>query len=212
MTGVRQHAGCDAPTGLRPISLHETRMPFWRLPVLILHGALGAAALGALPAAYASEAGVQVPSMTAEQGADGGCQPGADVAAPCGQLWLNPGFYAWHFQKDRHLNNRASGFGAEYRFSEMGAVTAGVYHNSNWSFSHYLGYYWRPLKWGAMRMGLIAGAVDGYPGTRKGGWFPAVLPTASVEYGRLGLNVFYIPSYKDSVNGSITFQLKIGIF
>ncbi len=137
---------------------------------------------------------------------------GDGAAQQPGELWLNPGFYAYHFQRDRHLNNRASGFGAEYRFSEAGALTAGAYHNSNWTFSHYLGYYWRPVAWGPTRMGLIAGAVDGYPGTRKGRWFPVVLPTASVEYGRIGLNMFYIPSYKDSVNGSITFQLKLRIF
>lgn len=136
----------------------------------------------------------------------------ADASVPIRELWVNPGFYAYHFQRDRHLNNRASGLGAEYRFSRSGAIAVGVYHNSNWSFSHYLGYFWRPLAIGPARFGLIAGAVNGYPGTRKGGWFPAVLPTVSVEYRRVGLNMFYIPSYKDSVNGSITLQIKLRIF
>ncbi len=139
-------------------------------------------------------------------------QAGGEKAAPIRELWLDPGFYAYHFQKDRHLNDRASGLGAEYRFSEASSVAAGVYHNSNWGFSHYAGYYWRPLVLGPVRIGAIAGVVNGYPGTRKGGWFPAVLPTASAEYGRVGLNIFYIPSYKDSVNGSITFQLKLRVF
>ncbi|HEY5994609.1 MAG TPA: hypothetical protein VIU46_08420 [Gallionellaceae bacterium] len=133
-------------------------------------------------------------------------------ALPVSELWLNPGFYAYHFQKDRHLNNKAAGFGAEYRFSTASSVTAGIYHNSNWSTSHYLGYYWRPLTLGPMRLGAVFGALDGYPGTRKGGWFPAVIPTARVEYGWLGLNMFYIPSYRDSVNGSITFQLVLKVY
>ncbi len=128
---------------------------------------------------------------------------------PAEELWLNPGFYAYHFQKDRHLRNDAWGFGAEYRYSTVSAVTAGIYRNSNWGTSHYVGYYWRPLEVGGMRLGAVLGALNGYPGTRKGGWFPAALPTASVEYGRLGLNIFYIPSIRDSVNGSITFQLNV---
>ncbi len=136
----------------------------------------------------------------------------AAQAQPVSELWLNPGFYAYHFQKDRHLNDKAAGFGAEYRFSSTSAVTAGSYHNSNWGRSHYVAYYWRPVSIGPVRLGVIAGAVDGYPGTRKGGWFPAALPTLNVEYGRIGLNVFYVPSYKDSVNGSITFQLNLKVW
>lgn len=138
--------------------------------------------------------------------------PAADGKDGVGALWLNAGFYAYHFQKDRHLNNRAVGFGVAYRFSETVAFTAGGYHNSNWGYSNYLGCYWRPLQLGPVRLGAAFAAVDGYPGTRHGGWFPAVLPTASVEYRRIGLNVFYIPSYQNSVNGSITFQLKFRIF
>jgi len=131
---------------------------------------------------------------------------------PAQELWLNPGFYAYHFQRDRHLNNNAAGFGAEYRFSTVSAITVGIFHNSNWRTSHYLGYYWRPVMIGPMRLGAVIGALDGYPGTRNGNWFPAALPTASVEYGRLGVNIFYIPSYKDSVNGSITLQLKLRVY
>ncbi len=149
-------------------------------------------------AAQAQDAGPSLAAPTPQQ--------------PVSEFWLNPGFFAYHFQRDRHLNNDAAGLGMEYRFSQAGAVTAGVYHNSNWHTSHYVAYYWRPLALGPMRFGLIGGAVDGYPGTRKGGWFPAVLPTASVQYGRIGMNVFYIPSYQNSVNGSITFQLKVRIF
>lgn len=128
------------------------------------------------------------------------------------ELWLNPGFYAYHFQKDRHLNNDAAGLGAEYRFSTESAVTAGIYHNSNWHTSHYLGYYWRPLALGPARLGAIMGALDGYPGARNGNWFPAVLPTAAMEYGRIGLNIFYIPSYRNRINGSITFQLNLRVY
>ncbi len=133
-------------------------------------------------------------------------------AQPVSELWLDPGFYAYHFQRDRHLNDNAAGIGAEYRFSSSSAVAAGSYHNSNWGRAHYVAYYWRPVAVGPVRFGVVAGVVNGYPGTRKGGWFPAALPTLSVEHGRIGLNVFYVPSYKDSINGSITFQLNFRLF
>ena len=42
--------------------------------------------------------------------------------------------------------------------------------------------------------------------------FPAVLPAASVEYKRVGLNVLVIPTYKDRVHGAISFQLKLKLF
>lgn len=131
---------------------------------------------------------------------------------PVAELWLNPGFYAYHFQKDRNLNNNVAGFGAEYRYSTESALTAGVYHNSNWHTSHYLAFYWRPVMVGPMRLGAVVGLLDGYPGTRKGGWFPAAIPTVNVDYGRVGINVFFIPTIRDSVNGSITFQLNFKVY
>lgn len=187
------------------------RIRRWQFKAYVRYGLCMTVVMCSLPmAAYAGALTGPAPHAAAEQGA--GPSSNAARVLPQDALWLNPGFYAWHFQKDRNLNNRASGFGAEYRISETGAFTAGVYHNSNWGFSHYLAYYWRPLSWGRMRFGAVAGVLDGYPGTRHGGWFPAVLPTASLEYGRIGLNMFYIPSYQESINGSITLQIKLRVF
>jgi hypothetical protein len=139
--------------------------------------------------------------------------PAADAQAqPISEVWLNPGFYAYHFQKDRNLNNDAFGFGAEYRYSSEGAFEAGVFYNSYWHTSHYLAYCWRPVMAGPVRLGVIAGAVDGYPGTRNGGWFPLAIPTAQVEFGRVGVNILFIPSIGNSVNGSITFQLNVKVY
>ena len=63
-------------------------------------------------------------------------ETGAAETDGVGALRINPGFYAYHFQRDRHLNNRASGFGAEYQFSRTVAFTAGGYHNSNLGYSN----------------------------------------------------------------------------
>lgn len=131
---------------------------------------------------------------------------------PAQELWINPGFYAYHFQRDKNLNDNATGFGIEYRFSEKSAFTAGIYHNSNWRTSHYLGYYWQPWVLGPVHLGAVIGAIDGYPYMWNGNWFPAVLPAASVEYGRIGLNIYLIPTYKNRIAGSVSFQLKLKVF
>lgn len=128
------------------------------------------------------------------------------------QLWLSPGFYAYHFQRHLDLNDNAAGLGVEYRYSNDSALAAGIYHNSNWRTSHYLGYYWQPLAIGRLRLGAVIGALNGYPGTRNGGWFPAALPVVSVEYGRLGMNLYLVPTYKDVVHGSIAIQLKLRMY
>lgn len=114
------------------------------------------------------------------------------------QLWLNPGFYAFHFQRHKNLNGNATGFGFEYRFSKTEGFTAGIYHSSNWRTSHYLGYFWQPWMLGPVRLSAVVGAIDGYPYVWmwNGNWFPAILPVASMEYHRVGLNIFLIPPYK----------------
>lgn len=131
---------------------------------------------------------------------------------PLQELWLNPGFYSWHFQRDKGLNDSNPGFGAEYRFSTVASVTAGRFYNSDREYSNYVGVYYQPLAIGDVRLGIVAGGFDGYPKMRNGGWFPAVIPVASIEYKRVGLNFAIIPSYKDRLYGAFSFQLKFKVW
>ena len=131
---------------------------------------------------------------------------------PISELWVNPGLYSLHFQRDKGLNDNNIGIGAEYRYSTVSAITAGVIDNSDRKASRYAGWYWQPLALGPVRLGGVAGAMDGYPKYRDGGWFPVLLPAASVEYKRVGLNVLVIPTYKDRLYGAISFQLKLKAF
>jgi len=105
---------------------------------------------------------------------------------PISEFWLNPGLYSLHFQRDKGLNDNNIGIGFEYRYSTVSSVTAGVIDNSDRKTSRYAGWYWQPLALGPVRLGGVAGAMDGYPKFRDGGWFPVVLPAASVEYKRVG--------------------------
>ncbi|MBY0243799.1 MAG: hypothetical protein K2X55_31280 [Burkholderiaceae bacterium] len=129
-------------------------------------------------------------------------------SAPLSELWINPGFYSFHFDRDKGLNNNNYGLGAEYRFSTVMSATAGRFYNSDRRYSNYAGMYWQPVALGPLRLGVVAGAFDGYPRAHNGGWFPAVIPTISYEYQRVGANIAVIPGYKDRLYGAISVQLK----
>lgn len=131
---------------------------------------------------------------------------------PVNELWLNPGFYSYHFQKNKGLNNRNFGLGGEYRYSTISSFTLGVFDNSDRRISHYAGWYWQPIGLGPVRVGAVFGAIDGYPNMLKGGWFLAAIPAASIEYKNFGANLLFMPSYKDRLYGAISLQLKLRVF
>jgi hypothetical protein len=135
------------------------------------------------------------------------------VAAPAAfaDIWVNPGFYSHHFDKEKNLNNNNHGFGVEATVSKTYSLTAGVFENSNRQTSHYVGAYVMPFQVGALKAGVAVGAFDGYPLMREGGWFAAVVPTMAIEGRRLGLNVSLIPKIGDKVNSAIAFQVKFNI-
>lgn len=133
-------------------------------------------------------------------------------AAPRSEFWLDTGFATAHFDSDKNLNGANKGLGAEYRFSGTMAATAGRFYNSDRAWSNYAGVIWQPYAVGPVRVGLAVAAFDGYPNMRRGGWFPAAIPTLTYEYQRVGVNIGIIPTYKDRLYGGISFQLKFKLF
>ena len=131
---------------------------------------------------------------------------------PISEFWLNPGLYSYHFQKDKGLNNSNFGLGGEYRYSTASSFMLGVIDNSDRQTSRYASWCWQPLGVGPARFGAVVGAMDGYPKMRNGGWFLAVIPTASVEYKNIGANMMFIPGYKDRLYGAISLQLKLKVY
>ncbi len=131
---------------------------------------------------------------------------------PISEFWLNPGFYSYHFKKDVNLNNYNFGLGGEYRYSTTTSVEAGGFHNSDWKRSYYVGWNWQPLELGSVRLGGVAGLINGYPKAFHGGWFPAVLPQASFEHKNMGANIIFTPGYKDRLYAALSFQLKIKLY
>ncbi len=128
------------------------------------------------------------------------------------ELWLATGFATYHFQSDKDLNGRNPGVGIEYRFSDVAAVTAGRFYNSDRQHSKYAGVYYQPWSYRGVKLGAVIGAFDGYPNMRDGGWFPALVPAATYEYKRVGVNLAVIPTYKNRLHGGISLQLKFRLF
>ena len=133
-------------------------------------------------------------------------------AEPISELWLNPGFYSYHFQKEKGFNNSNLGLGGEYRYTTTSSVMAGIFDNSDRQTSRYAGWCWQPIELGPSRFGAVIGSIDGYPHMLNGSWFLAVVPTASFEYKNIGANLLIVPGYKDRVHGAISLQLKFRVF
>jgi hypothetical protein len=124
------------------------------------------------------------------------------------RLWLNAGFYSAHFDTGQGLRNANPGLGVEYKIDDSWSATAGRFINSDNAHSSYLGAYYQPWTLAGAKLGVVAGAFNGYPKAFNGGWFPAVLPVASWEGQRFGLNVALVPPVKDRLYGAVSFQLK----
>jgi hypothetical protein len=142
---------------------------------------------------------------------------GQAFAQNAGNLWLNTGAYSHHFDQGLNLRDRNLGLGLEYRYSADAAWTAGMYQNSDWQNSRYLGWYWQPWllrRWGsladagAVRAGAVFGVFDGYPKANNGGLLPGLIPSLSAETQRIGVNLFFVPGYKEKLHASVSIQLK----
>jgi len=133
------------------------------------------------------------------------------AAEPASEVWIDSGFLTSHFDSDRRLNGNNKGLGVEYRFSGTMAAVAGRFHNSDRAWSNYAGVVWQPYAVGPVRVGAVLAAFDGYPKTRHGGWFPAIVPTLTYDYRRVGVNLGIVPSYKDRLYGGISLQLKLKV-
>ena len=142
------------------------------------------------------------------------CAPACaeDEAARRSEVWLDTGFATYHFQSDKNLNGRNPGIGLEYRYSDESALTAGRFYNSDRQHSNYAGVYYQPWAVGPVRLGAVLGGFNGYPKMREGGWFLAIIPAATFEYKRVGINVAVVPTYKNRLHGGISMQLKFKLW
>ena len=132
----------------------------------------------------------------------------AAQAVDLANTWFNPGFYSFHVERDKNLNNVNTGLGIEVPLSNTYAFTAGVFENSNRATSHYVGLYVMPFEIGPFKAGAVVGGFNGYPNANQGGWFPALIPVIALEGQQFGMNVSFVPTVQDQLHGAISFQLK----
>ena len=132
------------------------------------------------------------------------------------QVWLNPGFFSWHFDRSLDLREDNWGVGVEVVLAPDHAVMAGNFINSDGDRSRYGAYLWRPLHWRPygidVSAGIALGAFDGYQRVNSGGWFIAPLPLLAVEGRYLGVNLTVVPTIEDKVNGAVVIQLKLRVW
>lgn len=133
-------------------------------------------------------------------------------ADPRSEVWIDTGFATAHFDSGKNLNGSNVGYGAEYRFSGTMAATAGHFYNSDRGHSSYAGVIWQPYAIGPLRLGATVAGFNGYPRVRDGKWFPALIPTMTLEYKWVGINIGVIPTIGDRLYGGVSVQLKLKVF
>lgn len=123
-------------------------------------------------------------------------------------IWLNSGGFSKHF-KDNGRNETHLGLGVEYRFHEDMGVMVGYHKNSLNLRTRYAALNYQPLKIGSIKIGASIGVMDGYPQMHSGGSFFAILPMATYETNRFGINFGVIPNIPSQhVEGALVAQIK----
>lgn len=127
-------------------------------------------------------------------------------------VWIDTGFATRHFDQNRDLNGSNYGLGADYQIRGDLALSGGRFYNSDRAWSNYAGALWQPLSYSRWRFGLVAAAFNGYPRMHDGGWFPALIPAATYDFERIGVNIAFVPSYKDRLYGGLSLQIKFKVW
>ena len=132
--------------------------------------------------------------------------------SPINELWLNAGMQSYHFAKEQHFNNNNLGVGVEYAFNTVASVTVGEYKNSLRHQTNYAVINYHPIELGPIKVGIVAGVINGYPAMNQGNYSPALLPTISIEYKWIGANLYFIPPINNTTYSVLSAQLKLRIF
>lgn len=141
----------------------------------------------------------------------------ADAPEPSGapqkfNLWINGGLLSYHFDRNADFRGKNWGFGVQSDLTPEISVQAGDFINSNHVRSDYAGAAWQPISWHGARIGVAAGAFNGYPAMRNGGWFLAALPWVSIRNERFGVNLTLIPNYSNRLRAAASAQFILRVW
>lgn len=118
------------------------------------------------------------------------CLPAIACAA---EIWGSATLGSVHSKPEQDLREQNFGFGLEYHEKREVMYMAGSYINSHDKRSHYAFTAWTPIDYGLIRLGVMAGFVNGYPKLNNGNITPALVGLARIESGKLGVNLTLIP-------------------
>lgn len=146
-----------------------------------------------------------------------GVLAGVAIAGASAQsVWLSPGAVSWHQDRTAGYNERNAGLGVEWQSATTEhRLSAGYYRNSIHGTSRYATYAWVPLRTeiGAVKLGLgvTAGIVDGYQ-ANGGRIIPAVLPVATIDIWRIGINITAWPSISSKHSAGVAAQVRLAVW
>ncbi len=134
--------------------------------------------------------------------------PSIDTAAAQSR-WVTAGWLSWHFRRADERNAANLGIGLEMDANPQWTMAGGVYHNSFYDTSFYVGairQYWVKDK---LRLGLMLGAVNGYRHLNDGGFYPYVFPMLQYQGQTLGVNLALVPPVDKTTGGLVAVQFKV---
>lgn len=107
-------------------------------------------------------------------------------------LWLTTGLRSWHTNEGYwHYRQNNDGIGLSYEMPHEINIVAGTYMNSDNNRTNYLGAIYEPVDFFGAHLGVLGGFFSGYTSTRL---TTPIIPMASYEYKRVGINLFWVPS------------------
>ncbi len=127
------------------------------------------------------------------------------------EMWVNVGGFSRHFARNKGYNESNFGLGVEYRLNPDVSVMAGSYYNSIRRTTTYATVNWQPYRVGEIKVGALAGLMDGYPSVARGGKFFMAVPMLTYEGRRVGVNFGIIPS-TTNVDSALFMQFKVRAF
>lgn len=122
--------------------------------------------------------------------------------------WLSSTVKSYHFDRSVKHNEFNIGFGGEKDVAKDTRAVGGIYYNSNYRPSIYLGAMYTPFTVMRTHVGVLGGLVSGY-GPSPQYFGPLLSPIVTFEgKNGLGFNVVGAPKLPGFAKGMLALQLK----
>jgi len=140
-------------------------------------------------------------------------------------VWLTVGGFSYHSSGDFNQVNPGLGVELPFNYSEGTTFSVGFYKNSYDRRSNYAAFNTSLVKSDHYSLGLSYGVVSGYGTWEKkyhyernkneyayeyhDKWKAVVLPTLTLEYDNIGVNVMFIPKIEAKGTNALALQFKV---